>query len=106
MTIEKGARIAWRPEALDDLENVRAIIEHDNPLAAAETVLTILDAVDRLADQPSLGRPGRVPRTRELIVVDTPYVVPYRVKDGVVEVLRVFHGARRWPSRIARRRRK
>jgi toxin ParE1/3/4 len=44
------------------------------------------------------GRPGRWPGTRELIIPGTPYIVPYRVKGPVVEILRVFHGARRWPD--------
>lgn len=45
-----------------------------------------------------MGRPGRVPGTRELVIANTPFLVPYRVKGDTVIVLRVFHGARRWPG--------
>ncbi len=45
-----------------------------------------------------MGRAGRVPGTRELVISGTPYIVPYRVRGGAVEVLRVFHAARRWPT--------
>jgi plasmid stabilization system protein ParE len=55
-------------------------------------------AVAMLAEQPGLGRPGRVPGTRELIVAKTRYLVPYRVRGGTVEVLRVFHTSRRLPN--------
>jgi len=44
-----------------------------------------------------MGRPGRVPSTRELVIPSTPYLVPYWVRDDCIEVLRVFHAARRWP---------
>ena len=45
----------------------------------------------------ALGRPGRVPSTRELVVVGTPYVVAYRIERTVVLVLHILHGAQRWP---------
>jgi toxin ParE1/3/4 len=53
-----------------------------------------------LADNPHMGRPGRVPGTRELVVTRTPYIVPYRVRGDTLEILRVYHGARRWPDTL------
>ena len=53
----------------------------------------------QLAEQPGIGRPGRVLGTRELIVSKTRYIVPYRVHGEIVEVLRVFHTSRRLPGR-------
>jgi toxin ParE1/3/4 len=47
-----------------------------------------------------MGRPGRVPGTRELVVSDTPFILPYRVRDSAVEILAVFHGARQWPEQF------
>lgn len=60
----------------------------------------IQEAVSSLAVYPNLGRIGRVPQTRELIVAGTPFIVPYRIKDDVVEILTVLHAARRWPDRF------
>ena len=62
-------------------------------------VRRVLAAVALLAEQPGMGRPGRVPGTRELIVPRTRYIVPYRVRGETVEVLRVFHTSRRLPDR-------
>ncbi|MDY6850779.1 MAG: type II toxin-antitoxin system RelE/ParE family toxin, partial [Thermodesulfobacteriota bacterium] len=42
---------------------------------------------------PAGGRPGRIPQTRELVVA--PYILPYRIKDDVVEILDVFHSAQK-----------
>lgn len=92
--------IAWREEAIADLAALREFIARDGPLAAARIVAAIFDGIEILPEQPGIGRPGRVPRTRELVVADTPYIVAYRVKDEAVEVLRVLHVARRWPRRI------
>ncbi len=50
-----------------------------------------------------MGRAGRVPGTRELLIPGTPYIIPYRVRAGAVEILRVFHAARRWPERFLRK---
>jgi toxin ParE1/3/4 len=35
-----------------------------------------------------------------LVVANTPYLVPYRVRNNVIEILRVFHGARKWPQKF------
>ena len=59
----------------------------------------VLPAVAMLADQLGLGRPGRVPGTREWIVANTRYLVPYKVRGVTVEVLRVFHTSRRLPNK-------
>jgi toxin ParE1/3/4 len=48
---------------------------------------------------PAIGRPGRWPGTRELVVHEN-YIIPYRVKDGVVQIIRVHHVARLWPNRL------
>jgi len=62
--------------------------------------MAIQEAVARLAEYPAMGRSGRVPGTRELVVVGTPYIIPYRVRGDRVEILRVFHAARKWPPKL------
>lgn len=64
-----------------------------------EMVSKIMTAVDLLSSYPSMGRAGRVSGTRELIIPDTPFIVPYRIKNACVEVLRVFHTSQKWPSK-------
>jgi toxin ParE1/3/4 len=69
----------------------------DNPARAASFVGEIKEKTERLLTFPALGRPGRVPGTRELVVHEN-YVVPYRVKDDAVHILRVQPVARLWPK--------
>lgn len=93
-------RVKWLLLALLDLDEVEAFIARDNPAGAAEQVLKIIRAVSLLREQQGLGHAGRVPGTKELVVPGTPYIVPYRVRNGTVEILRVYHAARRWPRHL------
>ncbi len=95
---DRPLEIRWLKRALANLDAEAAFIARDNPVAAARMVDAIAMAVELLAQHPGLGRPGRVEGTRELVVPDTPYLVPYRVRGNAVEILRVFHGARKWPQ--------
>jgi plasmid stabilization system protein ParE len=60
----------------------------------------ILGSVELLATQPQMGRPGRVVGTRELIVPNTPFLIPYRVRARRLEIIAVFHGRQRWPEKL------
>ena len=93
-------QITWHRRARHDLQAVRESITEVNPGAARQVAQRILHAVGLLAEQPSLGRPGRVPETRELVITGTPYIAAYRVVDDMIVILRVLHGARRWPERL------
>jgi toxin ParE1/3/4 len=93
--------IVWSPEAIEDLISLRAYIAEESPTGARRTALRILHAAAHLLpDKPHLGRPGRVPGTRELVIPRTPYIVPYRVEREVIQILRVYHSARRWPDSL------
>jgi toxin ParE1/3/4 len=92
-------RIRWLRKALRNLDEEATYIATDDPAAARLVVQRLLEAVAELAKQPGIGRPGRVPNTRELVVLNTRYIVPYRVRSGVIEILRVFHTSRKPPQR-------
>ena len=92
-------RVRWLRKALRNLDEEATYIATDDAAAARLVVKRVLDAVALLVEQPGLGRPGRVPGTRELIVNKTRYIVPYRVRGETVEILRVFHTSRRLPQR-------
>jgi len=93
-------RVKWLRTALRNLDHEAEYISRDNPTAAASVMTEIVRAVALLARYPSMGLPGRVVGTRELVISGTPYIIPYRVRGGVIEILRVFHAARKWPERL------
>ncbi len=69
-------------------------------MAAARMVERIYDSVVHLSRFPEIGRPGRVPGTRELVVSDSPFIIPYRIRRDDIEVITVLHAARLWPDRF------
>jgi toxin ParE1/3/4 len=92
-------KLWWLDEAVADLVAIRDYVTNDSPDAAQEVAARIIAAAQLLADYPAAGRPGRVPNTRELSITGTPYFIPYAVRSDRIEILRVLHGARRWPER-------
>ncbi|BAP89797.1 plasmid stabilization system protein, RelE/ParE family [Burkholderiales bacterium GJ-E10] len=92
-------RVSWLRAALRNLDEEATYIAADDEAAARVVVARVLDAVAQLAEQPAMGRPGRVPGTRELVVQNTRYIVPYRVRGDEIQILRVFHTSRRPPQR-------
>lgn len=92
--------IKWLDDAIDDLQALRQYIAQDKLSAASQVAKRILSTVNLLSDQPSMGRPGRVTGTRELIVPGLPYLIPYRVKKNTIEILRVLHAAMQWPEEL------
>ena len=94
-------KIPWSPEAVEDLVSLRAYIAEDNPAAARRTVQHLIESIEQLLpDNPRIGRAGRVPGTRELVIPKTPYIVPYRLQRTTIQILRVYHAARRWPDSL------
>jgi addiction module RelE/StbE family toxin len=87
--------VAWAAQARRDLEEIHAYISREtSPERASEVVSDIVVSVNRLADFPGIGRPGRRPGTRELKMAHLPYMIPYRVRGEMVVLLRVLHEAR------------
>ena len=89
-------RVIWTPEAQQDRVDVWDYIEADNPQAAARLDKLFSDAVARLAEHPKLGRPGKIPGTRELIPHEN-YRLIYEIEQETVWVLALVHTARHWP---------
>jgi toxin ParE1/3/4 len=92
--------VVWSPRAIEHLAHLRSFIAHDHPGAANRIADALLEAVERAADLPNLGRAGRVAGTRELVVPGTPYLIPYRLRGDRLEVIAVFHGRHKWPKRL------
>ena len=90
--------LEWSDAALVNLDQAVEYIAQDKP--AAKVAQKIWDATQRLAEQPGIGRPGRVEGTRELVIPGLPYIVPYVVKGDRVIVLRVMHAAMMWPEQL------
>lgn len=93
------SRLVIAPRAEADLDEIRAYIAQDDPRAAKRFVKRLREECQFLAEHPGVGQ-----LQPELGVNDIRtfsyrnYVIFFRpIKDGV-QVVRVLHGARDWPS--------
>ncbi len=91
-------RVKWLRKALQNLQQAYDYIAEDDPDAAAKVILKMQAGVNQLEEFPMLGYVGRVQGTRELVMANTPYVVIYRVKGNMVQILRVLHHSKRYPN--------
>jgi toxin ParE1/3/4 len=91
-------QVKWTHKALQNLDDAVLYIAADKPEAAMIVAKRIWTAAQRLSEQPGIGRPGRVPGTRELIVSGLPYILPYMEYSGSVYILRVLHSSMKWPE--------
>ena len=90
--------IQWAEDAVRQLATAHAYIADDNPRAADRLLLHITEAVRLLGSHPRVGREGRVANTRELVIAKAPYMVAYRIKKNMIQVLAVLHRKRKWPE--------
>jgi len=93
---------ALTDEAKDDLDRHYTYLAERNPKAAQRLLESILAAIEQACLFPEAApqvagadEPGNVPGTRKLIETEYRYVMYYRVMDGVLVILRVFHPAQR-----------
>ncbi|EBS7633691.1 type II toxin-antitoxin system RelE/ParE family toxin [Salmonella enterica] len=91
--------IKWLRKAIANLEAEFRYITEDDPQAAERFVNEVWRLTQLLKEQPAMGREGRVPETRELILHNYPYIIPYRVRNNTIQILRVFHTHRKLPRK-------
>lgn len=94
-------RVRFSIEARAELNEHLAYIKQRSPQGARRVRASIYAAAKRAALFPEAARrpaepadePGTVPGTREIVLPDYPYVMPYRVEGDTLIILHVFHTA-------------
>jgi toxin ParE1/3/4 len=96
-------RLAWSPEAIEDIEAIASYIERDSPWYARAVVSKIVETAETIPDHPELGR--IVPEIddksiRERFVYS--YRIIYRIEQERILIATVVHGSRLLQPFIAR----
>jgi toxin ParE1/3/4 len=86
----------WTLPAVNNLQNIFQYIAARNEEAAHRVIARIHAAIERASQMPYSARPGKRAGNRELVVAGTPYIVVYRIREEVIQILRVVHGAQKW----------
>ncbi len=89
--------LRWTESAAADLERIADYLFAQAPDRAERLVRAIYEAPQALLAFPHRGRPGKKDGTRELMIASLPWLVVYTVSDDVIHVVRILHGAQRWP---------
>ena len=93
-------QVRFLRKALSDLDaEANYLSMRYNHAVAENFVAAVNDGIDLLSRHPALGRPGRVSGTRELVITELPYILPYRVRGESIEVLRIFHTRQKLPRK-------
>jgi toxin ParE1/3/4 len=91
-------RVRWTEPVARDLTQICDYIEeHDTSSTARRVAISIYERLSALMEFPEQGRQGRKCGTRELIFTGLPYLAIYRIREDAVEILRILHGAQKWP---------
>jgi toxin ParE1/3/4 len=90
-------QLRWSEEAADDLERITNYLFEATPQHAPEVVRALYNAPSALLQFPHRGRPGNKEGTRELVLTPLPYIVVYRIASDVIHIVRILHGAQKWP---------
>ena len=90
--------IVWARPAKESFTNHIRYLLDVSPVGAKNVKQLVMENVKMLETTPLMGRPGRWENTRELIIAKYPYIVVYRVKGTVVEILYVHNSWQEWPS--------
>ena len=91
-------RVRWTEAAVRDLTAICDYIQtHSSVESARKVALRIYESLNSLLQFPNMGRRGKKNGTRELVIRGIPFLAIYRVSEEVVEVVRILHGAQRWP---------
>ncbi len=90
-------KIEFSKKAFEDLESIKKYIYENDELAAQKVISYIVERIETIiANNPGVGRAGRVLGTRELVLTKYPYIIPYFVKDDIVYIIRILHTSRKW----------
>lgn len=90
-------QLRWTEEAADDLEHIADYLLAHAPSRAQDLIQAVYDAPTELLTFPNRGRQGKKQGTRELVLSPLPYIVVYKVFGEAIFVVRILHGAQKWP---------
>ena len=88
--------ILLSPDAIEDVERVRAFLDDANKGAARRALALIWTTIERLQDFPALGMPTEDPDIRQIVIRfgASGYIIRYAILHETSDVLitRVWHG--------------
>lgn len=90
-------QLSWTPQALADLRKINNFLSREaSGKIAARMLLAIRQRADILLDFPHAGPAIEDQAFRSLKVLNTPFLIAYRLLPASIEILRIHHTAQSW----------
>lgn len=92
-------KIRLSPHAVEDLKEIKSCIEEElqNPIAAKNTVLKIIEKYESLARMPNIGIPVEryvdFPTDYKFVLANN-YSIFYRLGNEIVRIVRIIYSRR------------
>ena len=93
----RGTRVRWTEKALKRLRFIGNFKSKESRASAAALITRVRHAALTLAEQPEIGKAGRIATTRELAFPDLPYSLAYQITPEGIDILALIPTARQWP---------
>ena len=84
------------PEAFSDLQNIYEYIaeEQHQPNVAASVVTSIQNTLERVADNPLMGRKTNYLNTYQFSMAKLPFTLVYRIAGDMIHIITIFNETR------------
>jgi len=90
-------KLRWTQRAVADLEEISDYLLSVSPTSWERLVTRIEAVTEYLLQFPHMGKMGLVSGTREFVLSGTPYIIVFRVREDVVQVLSIRDGRMQLP---------
>ena len=87
--------VLWTQRSLKNLEAELDYYGAINPILAKELSSIINESVEKIKHLPGIGRSGKHINTREFVLSKYPYIMVYRVRHDILEILTFIHQKRK-----------
>ena len=84
-------RIRWTPPAAADMQSISDYLKEHHPQYRQPTMRKLYEGIRALKDAAYRGRLGLVEGTRELLFTPMPYVAVDSIREGAIEIWRIYH---------------
>jgi len=89
--------LRWTPRAVSDLEEIADYLLSVHSASWERLIERIERTLQYLLQFPHMGKAGLAPGTREFVLAGTPYILVFRLKGEMLQILSVRDGRMQLP---------
>jgi len=85
----------WTKRALTNLNAELEYYGQINPKLAKDLAEVVKNSIEKLMFMPGVGRAGKLLGSKEFILDKYPFIIAYRVRENILEILAFIHQRRK-----------